>query len=624
MYKILPILLFAYGLALTTEDIYDNSYALIIGIGKYENVQNLDYAVKDAVSIQHILVNSFDFPAENTILLTDEKATKTSILQEFSNITKKAGDNDRVLIFFAGHGQTQDLPSGGEMGYLIPVDGDIANLYMSSIGMNEFRDISNMTNAKHMLYLFDACYGGNSFVRRKGSGSTYTSKYIEKITKNKSRQIITAGGRGEQVIERSEWGHSAFTMNLIRGLKNGKADLNDDGYITADELGVFLKKGVSIDSEGMQSPQLGRISMDGGEFIFIKNNNEEVDLVDIWEKYQIKSSLNDFMMEYSEKEKNKEQQKLFDIIIGNLDSVMQLSNYDSLLSEMSKEQLITIVQLSAEEKKNLSDNAKGKKLLNVKGDFYDNSFAVIIGINEYTNTNSPKLEYAVSDAKAIKELLVNKLGFRDENIRLLIDSKATKESIRIALNSVARLAKSNDRVLIYFSGHGQTITSVESNNMKIGYLIPVNGDLKDPVLNSIAMDEILLLCQSECKHMLFLMDACYSGLMAKSKGLKILEDDDNYIHSVANISARQIITAGSAEQSAWEDDKIQHGIFTLNVLYALNHWEADNLEDGYITATELGQYLQKEVSKVTGNKQTPQSERIRYSNSGEFIFSHTP
>ena len=37
MHKFLTILLFAYGLAVTTEDIYDNSYALIIGIDKYEN-----------------------------------------------------------------------------------------------------------------------------------------------------------------------------------------------------------------------------------------------------------------------------------------------------------------------------------------------------------------------------------------------------------------------------------------------------------------------------------------------------------------------------------------------------------------------------------------------------------
>jgi len=95
MYKLLSILLFAYGLAVTTDEIYDNSYALIIGIGKYENVQNLDYAVKDAVSIQHILVNSFDFPAENTILLTDEKATKT--IQSFKNFPTSLKRQEQMI-----------------------------------------------------------------------------------------------------------------------------------------------------------------------------------------------------------------------------------------------------------------------------------------------------------------------------------------------------------------------------------------------------------------------------------------------------------------------------------------------------------------------------------------------
>ena len=57
MYKLLPILLFAYGLAFSTKDIYENSWALIIGIDKYQNVQGLDYAVKDAQSIQNIIIN---------------------------------------------------------------------------------------------------------------------------------------------------------------------------------------------------------------------------------------------------------------------------------------------------------------------------------------------------------------------------------------------------------------------------------------------------------------------------------------------------------------------------------------------------------------------------------------
>ena len=92
MYKLLPILLFAYSLAVTTDDIYDNSWALIIGIDKYENVRSLDYAVKDAEDVQSMLVDKFYFQKDNIVLLKDEKATKTSIIQEFSNITKKAGE----------------------------------------------------------------------------------------------------------------------------------------------------------------------------------------------------------------------------------------------------------------------------------------------------------------------------------------------------------------------------------------------------------------------------------------------------------------------------------------------------------------------------------------------------
>lgn len=60
MYKLLSILLFAYGLALTTDEIYDNSWALIIGINKYENVQKLDFAADDAKAMKEILIEPFN------------------------------------------------------------------------------------------------------------------------------------------------------------------------------------------------------------------------------------------------------------------------------------------------------------------------------------------------------------------------------------------------------------------------------------------------------------------------------------------------------------------------------------------------------------------------------------
>ena len=271
MHKLLPILLFAFGLAVTTDDIYDNSWALVIGIDKYEKVQNLNYAVKDAESIQLMMVEYFDFPKDNIISLFNEDATYHNIRKQFSEISKSAEKNDRVLIFFAGHGETLDLPEGGEQGYLLPYDGDRDDLYLTAVPMDELKQIAYMSKAKHMLFLVDACYGGLAAVGSRGLDSKTTPNYIEKITRNKARQIITAGGRGERVIEKSEWGHSVFTLNLNRGLKDGNADLNGDDVITANELALFLSEKVTIDSDNQQTPQYGRMTTQEGEFIFINS-----------------------------------------------------------------------------------------------------------------------------------------------------------------------------------------------------------------------------------------------------------------------------------------------------------------------------------------------------------------
>ena len=268
---IILLLIVGCALAVTTEDIYDNSYALIIGINKYQNAQNLNYAVKDAESIQDILVNTFDFPKDNVISLFNEDATYQNIRKQFSEITKSAEENDRVLIFFAGHGETLDLPEGGEQGYLLPYDGDRDNLYLTAVPMGELKQIAFMSKAKHILYLVDACYGGIAAIGSRGLDSKTTPNYIEKITRNKARQIITAGGRGERVIEKSEWGHSVFTLNLNRGLKDGNADLNGDDVITANELALFLSEKVTIDSDNQQTPQYGRMTTQEGEFIFINS-----------------------------------------------------------------------------------------------------------------------------------------------------------------------------------------------------------------------------------------------------------------------------------------------------------------------------------------------------------------
>lgn len=267
MLKFIPIFLISFISAITTEDVYNDSWALIIGINDYNNVRKLNYAAEDAEAMHDMLINTFNFPEKNITTLINKNATKEKIIKEFSNIVMRAQEKDRVLVFFAGHGETMDLPEGGQMGYLIPVNGDVKNLYFSSIPMDELKRLAIMSKAKHMLYLVDACYGGIAAVGSRGL-SIDTPNYLNKIVKDKARQIITAGGKGEQVIEKSEWGHSAFTLNIKRGLQEGRADYNSDGIITANELGMFLSEKVTIDSENQQTPQFGRMTSQEGEFIF--------------------------------------------------------------------------------------------------------------------------------------------------------------------------------------------------------------------------------------------------------------------------------------------------------------------------------------------------------------------
>ena len=71
------------------------------------------------------------------------------------------------------------------------------------------------------------------------------------------------------MVEKDEWEHSAFTKNLLSGLKEKRADYNDDGVITGSEIGMYLQDKVSLDTDNFQTPKLGRFTTHEGEIIFL-------------------------------------------------------------------------------------------------------------------------------------------------------------------------------------------------------------------------------------------------------------------------------------------------------------------------------------------------------------------
>lgn len=252
---------------LPTGGYYHKSWGVVIGINKYDVWPPLEYAVNDALAMEEKLKETgFD----EVIKILDKEATRERILTLLGGeLPKKVGSDDRVVIFFAGHGQTESLPDGQEHGYIIPVDGDITNYFATAISMTQVRELSQRIPAKHLLYVMDACYSGHGFTRAGGLDPAING-YIEKITSLRSVQMITAGGKNEQVMESQ--GHGIFTQYFLRGL-NGEADRDADGVVTASELGAFLMPQVSRASGNLQTPQYGRLDGEG-EVVFLISTEE--------------------------------------------------------------------------------------------------------------------------------------------------------------------------------------------------------------------------------------------------------------------------------------------------------------------------------------------------------------
>ena len=256
---------------ISPDDIYANQWALIIGINQYKDFPQLNYAVEDAKSMKTLLSTQYGFPDENILLLLDEDATKIKIEDAFYNLSENAGPDDAVIVFFAGHGETEPALGGTEdLGYLIPVDGKQKSLHRSSLDMKTINIHSSAIPAKSILFLVDACYGGLAAVGQFRSNRKYD--YIKNLTKDRSRQIITAGKKNEQVVENEKWQHSAFTKVLLEGLMELKADTDEDGIIIANQLYSFIQSNVLILTEGKQTPQFEQLTADEGEFAFIDQN----------------------------------------------------------------------------------------------------------------------------------------------------------------------------------------------------------------------------------------------------------------------------------------------------------------------------------------------------------------
>ena len=230
---------------------YEKSWALVIGINDYEGMR-LGNARNDAEAVAALLKEKYGF--DEVISLLDKDASRENILRYLrEDLRDRVGDEDRLIIFFAGHGESQPSKGGGRIGYIIPQDAR-KDTSIDHIDMDELRKACDRIPAKHILIILDCCFSGvaaiTSRIRGKPEQSPkkLTDMYLRKLTEKKSYQIMTAGDVDQPIRDSGcVPGHSAFTAALLDGLR-GDADRDNNGLITATELYDYIQPRVSCET----------------------------------------------------------------------------------------------------------------------------------------------------------------------------------------------------------------------------------------------------------------------------------------------------------------------------------------------------------------------------------------
>lgn len=285
--------------------------------------------------------------------------------------------------------------------------------------------------------------------------------------------------------------------------------------------------------------------------------------------------------------------------------------------------LLSITALSAkaapQETAQIISDASGNPIVS-----YKNSVALVIYVDKYSQWRP--LTNTAAEALQVKEALEGQ-GF----LVKLVENPRNYLQLTAAIHefsSYYNFRKDVDRVVIFYTGHG-------FSRRDVGFLIPadtpnprISASGDDPVFyaNAFPMEELYQRVANsfQNRHILIILDACNSGSIFSNKagaGNTFAQVSIDLI----NNPSRQVITAGSANEEV-----PARSIFTPLLIQALSGM-ADNDGSGYITGSELANYLLKEVpaKQLAGHPQSPQYGRITKPSEqgrpqGEIVFSAHP
>jgi len=238
-----------------------NYYALVIGIDNYQSpLATLKTAVGDAKAVGNLLHDRYGF---KVVYLLDQNATRFNILDALSKYRNTLGENDSLLIYYAGHGVSD---REAQKAYWLPVDAD-SGTSPNRIIADDLTTGVRVLPSRHVLIVSDSCYSGaltrdaNTPVPSDGQAA-----FLNRMLRSRSRTLMASGG-DEPVSDSGSNGHSVFAYAVLRALETA-----DQPMFTASDLFYgYVRQQVAGRSE--QLPQYSIIrnsNHDEGDFVFTR------------------------------------------------------------------------------------------------------------------------------------------------------------------------------------------------------------------------------------------------------------------------------------------------------------------------------------------------------------------
>lgn len=227
-------------------------------------------------------------------------------------------------------------------------------------------------------------------------------------------------------------------------------------------------------------------------------------------------------------------------------------------------------------------------------------YALIIGINDYSDPLINELDYCIRDAESFYNTLTSLYTFEKENVKFL--KNATMSDIVTSLDYFAKVVKPNDNFLIFYAGHG-----VWNPTSETGFWLPSDAQ-KNSTLNWFRNSALRdYLREVNSKHTLLITDACFGGAIFKTRAAFM--DATLAVNKLYELPSRKAMTSGTLTEVPDQSAFLKYMIERLS-----------KNSDKYLSSEQL--FSSFRIAVINNSSVVPQFGEIKDvgDQGGDFIF----